>query len=101
MKKAMTDISEIMEFDRDFHINIARAVHNDLLFVMMAYLADLLNEKLWINLKEKSLSIPGRPQKYYEEYAEILNAIKSKDSKGASKGMYNHLTGVEKDLFSE
>ena len=101
MKGAITDIPKIMEFDREFHINIARAAHNTLLFSMMTYLADLLNEKLWINLKEKSWSIPGRPQKYFEEHTEIFSAIKNKDSKGARKRMYDHLAGVEKDLLSE
>jgi len=101
MKSAMTNIPEIMEFDREFHINIARAAHNSLLFSMMNYLADLLKEKLWINLKEKSWSIPGRPKKYFEEHTEILNAIKNKDSKDARKRMYDHLAGVEKDLLSE
>jgi len=101
MKKAMTNISEIMEFDREFHINIARAANNNLLFSMMTYLSDLLKEKLWINMKEKSWSIPGRPQKYFEEHTEILNAIKNKDSEGARKRMYNHLAEVEKDLLSD
>lgn len=101
MKGTITDIPKIMEFDREFHINIARAAHNSLLFSMMTYLADLLKEKLWINLKEKSWSIPGRPQKYLEEHIEIFNAIKNKDSKDARKRMYDHLAGVEKDLLSE
>jgi len=101
MKETITNILEIMEFDREFHINIARAAHNSLLFSMMTYLADLLKEKLWINLKEKSWSIPGRPQKYFEEHTEILNAIKNKDSKGARKRMYDHLAGVERDLLNE
>ena len=101
MKSAMTNIPGIMEFDREFHINIAKAAHNSLLFSMMTYLADLLKEKLWINLKEKSWSIPGRPQKYFEEHTEIFSAIKNKDSKGARKRMYDHLAGVEKDLLGE
>ena len=101
MKSAITNIPGIMEFDREFHINIAKAAHNSLLFSMMTYLADLLKEKLWINLKEKSWSIPGRPQKYLEEHTEILNAIKNKDSKGACKGMHDHLAGVERDLLNE
>ena len=101
MKSAMTNIPGIMEFDREFHINIAKAAHNSLLFSMMTYLADLLKEKLWINLKEKSWSIPGRPQKYFEEHTEILNAIKNKDSKNARKQAYHHLAGVEKDLLRD
>jgi len=101
MKGAMMNIPEMMEFDREFHINIARAAHNSLLFAMMTYLADLLKEKLWINMKEKSWSIPDRPQKYFEEHTEIFNAIKNKDSKDARKRMYDHLADVEKDLLSE
>ena len=101
MKDAMTNIPEIMEFDREFHINIARAAHNSLLFSMMIYLTDLLKEKLWINLKEKSWSIPGHTQKYFEEHNEILNAIKNKDSKRARNRMYDHLAGVERDLLNE
>lgn len=101
MKSAMTNIPRIMEFDREFHINIAKAAHNSLLFSMITYLVDLQKEKLWINLKEKSWSIPGRPQKYFEEHTEIFNAIKNKDSKGARKGIYDHLAGVERDLLNE
>ena len=101
MKSAITNTPEIIEFDREFHINIARAAHNTILFLIMTYLTNGLKEKLWVNLNEKSWSIPGRPQKYLEEHAKILNAIKNKDSKNASKWMYNHLTGVEKELFNE
>jgi GntR family transcriptional repressor for pyruvate dehydrogenase complex len=101
MKDAMTNIPEIMEFDREFHINIARAAHNSLLFSMMIYLTDLLKEKLWINLKEKSWSIPGRPEKYFEEHNEILSAIKNKDNKKARQKMYDHLNEVERDLLNE
>jgi DNA-binding FadR family transcriptional regulator len=101
MKDAMKNIPEIMEFDREFHINIARAAHNSLLFSMMIYLTDLSKEKLWINLKEKSWSIPGHTQKYFEEHNEILKAIKNKDSKRARNRMYDHLAGVEKDLLNE
>jgi len=101
MRGSISNIPKIMEFDREFHINIARAAHNTLLFSMMIYLSDLLTEKLWTNLKEKSWAIPGRPQEYLEEHIEIFNAIKNKDSKDARKRMYDHLAGVEKDLLSE
>jgi len=101
MRSATTNISEVMEFDREFHINIAKAAHNGVLLSIMASLAEGLKEKLWINLKEKSWNIPGCPERYLKEHAEILNAIKNKDNKDASKRMYNHLAGVEKDLLSE
>ena len=97
MKDATTNIPEIMEFDREFHINIARAAHNNPLFPMMIYLTDLLKEKLWVNLKEKSWSISGHPQKYFEEHNGIFTAIKNKDSKGAGNKMYDHLVGGERN----
>jgi len=99
MKSAITNIPMIMEFDREFHINIAKAAHNSILFSVITHLADLQKEKLWINLKEKSWSIPGRPQRYFEEHTDIFNAIKNKNSEGARKRMYDHLANVEKDLF--
>ena len=99
MKGAMTNISEIMEFDREFHINIAKAAHNKLLLSMMTYLADGLREMLWINLKKKSLNIPGHVQKRIKEHTEILNLIKNRDSKGAREKMYSHLIDIEKDFF--
>jgi len=101
MKNALPDIPRVMEYDRKFHINIAKAAHNSVLFSMMSYLADGLREKLWVNLKEKCYSLPGRAEKYIEEHIEILNAIKNKDSKDASRKTYSHLAEVEKDLLGE
>jgi len=101
MEGAMSNIPEMMEFDREFHINIARAAHNNLLFSMMTYLSNLLKEKLWVNMKEKTWNLPGYPQKYLKEHTEIFNAIKSKDSKNARKQVYHHLAGVEKDLLRD
>jgi len=101
MQKVINNIPEVMKFNREFHINIAKAAHNNLLFSMMIYLADGLKEELWINLKEKSWALPGRPQKYIREHTEILKAIKNKDSESTYKKMYEHLLGVEKDLLGE
>ena len=101
MKKSMNNITEMMEFDREFHLNIAKAAHNNLLFSMMNYLSNLLKEKLWVNMKEKTWNVPGKPQKYIEEHHEIFNAIKNRDSKNARKQVYLHLVGVEHDLLSE
>jgi GntR family transcriptional repressor for pyruvate dehydrogenase complex len=99
MKGAMSNIPEMMKFDREFHLNIAKAAQNNLLFSMMTYLSNLLNERLWVNMKEKTWSLPGYPQKYLKEHTEIFNAIKNKDGKNARKQVYRHLAGVEKDLL--
>ena len=99
--KGTTNISEIMEFDREFHVNIAKAAHNKLLLSMMIYLADGLKEMLWTNLKKKSLNIPGHAQRRIKEHAEIVDAIGNRDSKRAREKMYGHLVDVEEDFFGE
>lgn len=101
MKGAVSNIPRLMELDGKFHLNIARAAHNNLLFSMMTYLMNLLKEKLWVNMKEKTWNLPGYPQKYLKEHKDIFNAIKNKDSKGAYKNMYDHLVDVEKDLLRD
>ena len=99
MEGAISNIPEMMELDREFHLNIAKAAHNNLLFSMMAYLSNLSKERLWVKMKEKTWNLPGYPQKYLKEHTEIFNAIKNKDSKNARRKVYLHLAGVEKDLL--
>ena len=101
MRKVLNDIPQAMEFDREFHVAIAKAAHNSLLFQMMNYLADGLKEGLWINLKKKSWSLPGHPQKYLEEHIQLLEAIKKGDKEAARRTMHDHLADVEKDLLEE
>jgi len=101
MKQAITNTHESIRANKDFHLSIAKAAHNNLLFSIMKYLFSVLNGKLWVNLIEKNWAIPGRSQKYLKEQTEIFNAIKNKDSKNARKRMHSHLTGGERDLFKK
>jgi len=93
------DYEKGMEFDREFHINIARATRNTMLLRIVLHLLENLKESLWIRLKERSWDIPGRPQRYLKEHEEILDAIEKKASAIARKKMYQHLTGIQRDLF--
>lgn len=101
MRNVLSDIPRAMEFDREFHVAIAKAAYNSLLFQMMNHLADGLKEKLWINLKKKCWSLPDRPQKYLEKHIELFEAIKKGDKEVARKAMHDHLVDVEKDLLKE
>jgi len=99
MKANMDNIPKMMEFDREFHLNIARAAHNSFLLNTMLIMNNLLKQKLWISIEEKQWILPGYPQKYLEEHNNILYAIKNRDSKNSIKAMHDHLTGVEKDML--
>ncbi len=101
MKNSLSDIPRAMEFDIQFHIAIAKAAHNSILFQMMNYLADGLKASLWVNIKEKSWALPDHPQKYLEEHTKLFEAIKKGDKKLARRTMHSHLADVEEDLLEE
>ena len=101
MREALGDIPRMMEIDRQFHLSIARAAHNNFLLSMMLNMSNLLKERLWVNMKEKTWNLPGYPEKYLKEHSKILDALKNKDGKSARKAMYHHLAGVEQDMLKE
>ncbi|MEA1963642.1 MAG: FadR/GntR family transcriptional regulator [Candidatus Aerophobetes bacterium] len=101
MREALSDTPRAMEFDRRFHVAIAKAAHNSILFQMMNDLADGLKESLWVNIKEKSWALPGHPQKYLEEHTKLLEAIKKGDKETACRTMHIHLADVKEDLLEE
>lgn len=101
MRKELGNIPKMMELDREFHINIAKAAHNNFLYSTMLNMNHLLKERLWVNMKEKIWSIPGYHEKYLKEHTDILETIKSKKEKSARKAMHLHLAGLEEDFLSK
>lgn len=93
--------SEFHKFGREFHINVARAARNTVLLWIVTQLLESLKEDLWIKLKERSWSTPGRPQKHLREHRQILAAIQDKNSNIARKRMYQHLMSIQRDLFGK
>jgi len=98
-EKAVNDISEFMELNRLFHLGIAVATNNTVLYQMMEYIVDELSKKLWIKLDEKTLVLPGRTEKYFHQHRKILEAIKAKDKAKTRKATLHHLVSFETDLF--
>ena len=66
---------------------------------MMLNISDLLKERLWVNMKEKTWNLPDYPQKYLQEHSTILEAIKRKAEKSTRKAMNFHLAKLEEDLL--
>ena len=101
MRNALDDSSQAIKFDIQFHLTVAKVAHNSILLQMMDYLAHGLKGNLWVNIKQKSWVLPGRPQKRFEEHTEILQSIKKGDKEAARKVMHSHLVNVKKDLLEE
>ena len=95
------DYEKPSEFDRQFHIYVAEATHNTVLQRIVMQLLEGLKEDLWVRLKGKSWSTPGRPQRYLEEHKAVLSAIQNRDSDMARKAMNEHLKGIQLDLFGK
>ena len=100
-KGGREDYIEFSRFDREFHINIAQATHNDVLIRIIIELVENLKEHMWINMKERSFGIPGMPQKTIKEHELIFSAIEAKNPELAKKYMLNHLSRIEKTLFGD
>lgn len=101
MKSAVGDISKWLEYDQEFHREIAQAAHNNFLFSVMIKMNDLLQEKLWINMIKKVWDIPDYSKKSLKEHNEILVAIKHKNREKSRQKMHHHLAEVEKDILRE
>jgi GntR family transcriptional repressor for pyruvate dehydrogenase complex len=101
MEKVVHDVSEFMELNRRFHLGIAVAANNSVLYQMMRYIVNELNKQLWIKLDEKTLVLPGRTNKYFHQHRKILEAIKAKNEIKARNATLHHLVSFETDLLGE
>jgi DNA-binding FadR family transcriptional regulator len=99
MKDIDDDVSKMMVVDREYHLNIASATHNNFLYSVMYTMNQLLEEKLWITMKERICKLPGYSKKYINEHALIFEAIKDRNSEKAKEKMLLHLSGIEKDML--
>lgn len=99
MERATGDISQFMELNGRFHLGIAVATHNSVLYRVMEYVVDELNKKLWIKLDAETLVLPGRTTKYSDEHRRIFDAIKAKDKARTRDAMLTHLISFETDIF--
>lgn len=93
------DYERLGQLDRSFHLLLAKATHNAALIQMMRFVIRGLKGLIWTNLKEKSLATPVRRKKYLSEHEAVLQAVRNRNPKKAREVMYNHIDGIEKDLF--
>ncbi len=99
MKEITGDVSKMMMIDREYHLNIASATHNNFLYSVMFTMNQLLEEKLWITMKERICKLPGYSDKYINDHTLIFEAIKNGNSEQAKERMLLHLSGIEKDML--
>jgi GntR family transcriptional regulator, transcriptional repressor for pyruvate dehydrogenase complex len=83
------------EGDRKFHLTIAEISGNPVLATMMSIVYELMGQKLWLSLRDATLSSMERVQEYADQHWAIYKAIESRDPDGAYNAMKVHLETVE------
>jgi GntR family transcriptional regulator, transcriptional repressor for pyruvate dehydrogenase complex len=100
----MTDVlargEHASDQDKRLHLVIARASRNPVFHKLMNEIIANMGKRLWLTLKEKSLQVCGRNERYHEEHIRLVEAIKQGNPRLAEKIMIAHLQGIEEDLRS-
>ena len=94
-------IEDFMEEDRKFHLEIARAAHNSVLFTVSAGVNLMMREKHWKVLKRKSIEKEGNIRKFEREHTAIFNAIHHYNPELARAEMRKHIEDIKQNLFEE
>ena len=81
--------------DAEFHYSIALASGNTVVLKVLDILMDLLRDS-----RERSLQVPGRPEKSLAGHRRILSAIKRRDAEDAKSAMRRHVEDIEEIVIS-
>ncbi len=88
-----TDIAmnDLIKYDQDFHLEVAKATHN---FLLINITMDYLN--IIKGLRESTLKVPGRKEKSFREHKRIYEAIAKRDEEGAYKADLEHVRNIRR-----
>ncbi|KUK14156.1 MAG: FadR family transcriptional regulator [Synergistetes bacterium] len=89
MDRKEVSIDELLRYDQEFHLEVAKATHN---FLLINITMDYLN--IIRSLGENTLRVPGRKEKSVREHKKIFEAIVSKNEEMAFKADLEHVRNV-------
>lgn len=97
MGKALEDWGRFLECDLQFHLLIARATHNSILYSLLETTRNHLQEWIKGSLSEPSLA-GRRAELSLREHGQILTALRQRDTEGARLAMTAHIRSSGQDL---
>jgi GntR family transcriptional repressor for pyruvate dehydrogenase complex len=95
MDKSMDHIEVFLEADLNFHLSIAEAAHNRLLFNAVQLIRNLMRQ--WIR---QTLQVKGTAPEAQRQHKDIFQKITSHDQEGARAAMHSHLDTMGKLLLT-
>jgi DNA-binding FadR family transcriptional regulator len=91
---------EFESWDLALHRTIVAASHSPLLGQLYAVIETARHGQSWGDLKRRSAS-GERRERYQADHAELVAALRARDSDRATEAMRTHLSRVNNDLFGE
>ena len=80
------DADLLLEADLRFHLGIANAAHNQILFNAVQMIRNLMRQWMLV-----TLHVPGLAPKVSVQHRAIFEAVRSGDAQGSREAMYAHL----------
>jgi GntR family transcriptional regulator, transcriptional repressor for pyruvate dehydrogenase complex len=87
------------EADKDFHVAIAKASGNSVLYDLFKVLLDMSQHRVWSKMKEIGRQTTGSLENDVAQHRMIYEAIRDKDPRKARQLVWDHFVGVERDIF--
>ncbi|WP_420412652.1 FCD domain-containing protein [Roseibium sp.] len=98
-RKAINNGEEDYAADRQFHLQIAEATQNS---ALVAQVEELWTKRetspMWARLHDRIFDLSYR-EKWLDDHAEILEALRHRNSEAARKAMWQHLENVRQTLL--
>jgi DNA-binding FadR family transcriptional regulator len=102
LKKMKSQIKDnksyTLETDRMFHLAVAKASDNSVLFNVLQYIINLTEEEIWKKIREQIIKSPQHLDKDIEYHEKVLDYVKNKDVKNARLVMKKHFSDVLKEI---
>ncbi len=87
------------EADKDFHVAIAKASGNSVLYDLFKVLLDMSQHRVWSKMKEIGRQTTGSLENDVAQHRMLYEAIRDKDPRKARQLVWDHFVGVERDIF--
>lgn len=97
MDDAMDDVDRFITADHEFHLALARATKNKLIFELIGSIVNLLSEQR----RHIFLAGSGGPERGQAHHKRILQAVLAHDSQAAHDLMVEHLKQVRRDTVED
>ena len=97
MEGALEDWGRFLESDLQFHLLIAQATHNSILYSLLETTRNYLQEWIKGSLSEPSLA-GRRAELSLREHRQILVGLQQRDAASALRAMAAHIRSSSKDL---